>query len=144
MITEIDKSLFRDPSSSSHLPFSGGYLTIRPVPIAFISYPYERCFTQFKKAVLATLDILKHALDQNMIVKDANTYNIQFNRGQPLLIDILSFEKYKEGETWASYKNFCENFLGHLALMSYKDIRLGRMLREYIEGIPLDSLSHGK
>ena len=79
-----------------------------------------------------------------MIVKDAYTYNIQFNRGQPLLIDILSFEKYKEGETWASYKNFCENFLGPLALISYKDIRLGHMLREYIEGIPLDSLSHGK
>ena len=144
MIPEIDKSLFRDPSGSSHLPFSGGYLTIWPVPIAFISYPYERCFSQFKKAVLATLDILKHALDHNMILKDANTYNIQFNRGQPLLIDILSFEEYKEGETWASYKNFCENFLGPLALISYKDIRLGHMLREYIEGIPLDSLSHGK
>ena len=55
-----------------------------------------------------------------------------------------SFEKYKEGETLAGYKKFCENFLGHLALMSYKDIKLGRMLREYIEGIPLDSLSHRK
>ena len=127
--------------SSSHLPFSGGYLTIRPEPIPFISYPYEWCFTQFKKAALATLDILKHALDHNMILKDANAYNIQFNNGQPLLIDTLSFEKYKEGETWAGYKQFCENFLGPLALMSYKDIRLGRMLREYIEGIPLDLIS---
>ena len=127
--------------SSSHLPFSGGYLTIRPEPIPFISYPYEWCFTQFKKAALTTLDILKHALDHNMILKDANAYNIQFNNGQPLLIDTLSFEKYKEGETWAGYKQFCENFLGPLALMSYKDIRLGRMLREYIEGIPLDLIS---
>ena len=127
--------------SSSHLPFSGGYLTIRPEPIPFISYPYEWCFTQFKKAALATLDILKHALDHNMILKDANAYNIQFNNGQPLLIDTLSFEKYKEGETWVGYKQFCENFLGPLALMSYKDIRLGRMLREYIEGIPLDLIS---
>ena len=117
------------------------YLTIRPEPIPFISYPYEWCFTQFKKAALATLDILKHALDHNMILKDANAYNIQFNNGQPLLIDTLSFEKYKEGETWAGYKQFCENFLGPLALMSYKDIRLGRMLREYIEGIPLDLIS---
>ncbi len=127
--------------SSSHLPFSGGYLTIRPEPIPFISYPYEWCFTQFKKAALATLDILKHALDHNMILKDANAYNIQFHNGQPLLIDTLSFEKYQEGEPWAGYKQFCENFLGPLALMSYKDIRLGRMLREYIEGIPLDLIS---
>ena len=44
----------------------------------------------------------------------------------------------------AGYKKFCEKFLGPLALISYKDIRLGHMLREYIEGIPLDSLSHGK
>ena len=144
MTPEIDKSLFQDPSGSSHLPFSGGYPTIRPELVPFIPYPYERCFTQFKKALLATLDILTHALDHNMILKDANTYNIQFNNGQPLLIEILSFEKYKEGETWAGYKKFCENFLEPLALMSYKDFRLGRMLREYIEGIPLDSLSHEK
>jgi hypothetical protein len=39
------------------------------------------------------------------------------------------------------YKQFCENFLGPLALISYKDIRLSRMLREYIEGIPLDLIS---
>jgi hypothetical protein len=130
--------------SSSHLPFSGGYVSIRPESIAFISYPYKWCFTQFKKSALATLDILKHALGHNMILKDANTYNIQFNNRQPLLIDILSFEKYKEGETWVGYKQFCENFLGPLALMSYKDIILGRMLREYIEGIPLSYLSHGK
>jgi len=130
--------------SSSHLPFSGDYLAIRPEPIAFISYPYEWCFTQFKKAALATLDILKHALDHNMTLKGANTYNIQFNNGQPLLIDILSFKKYKEGETWVGYKKFCENFLGPLTLISYKNIRLGRMLREYIEGIPLNSLSHEK
>ena len=130
--------------SSSHLPFFGCYLAIRPEPIAFLSYPYEWCFTKFKKAALATLDISKHALDHNTILKYPNIYNIQFNIGQPLSIDILSFEKYKEGETWAGYKNFCENFLGPLALMSYKDNRHGRMLREYIEGIPLDSLSHGK
>ena len=124
-----------------HLSFPNGYLTIQPEVIPFVSYPYEWCFSQFKNAALVTLDILKHALDHNMILKDANAYNIQFRNGQPLLIDTLSFEKYQEGETWAGYKQFCENFLGPLALMSYKDIRLGRMLREYIDGIPLNLIS---
>lgn len=124
-----------------NLPFSGGYQIIRPEPIPFISYPYEWCFTQFKNAALVTLTILKHSLSHGMILKDANAYNIQFYQGQPILIDTLSFEKYQEGEPWAGYKQFCENFLGPLALMSYKDIRLGRMLREYIGGIPLDLVS---
>ena len=124
-----------------HLSFPNGYLTIQPEVIPFVSYPYEWCFSQFKNAALVTLDILKHALDHNMILKDANAYNIQFHNGQPLLIDTLSFEKYQEGEPWAGYKQFCENFFGPLALMSYKDIRLGRMLCEYICGIPLDLVS---
>ena len=126
---------------ASHLPFSNGYRTIRPESIPFVSYPYEWCFTQFKNAALVTLAILKRALGHDMILKDANAYNIQFYQGQPILIDTLSFEKYQEGEPWAAYKQFCENFLGPLALMSYKDIRLGRILREYIDGIPLDLVS---
>ena len=126
---------------ASHLPFSNGYRTIRPESIPFVSYPYEWCFTQFKNAALVTLAILKRALGHDMILKDANAYNIQFYQGQPILIDTLSFEKYQEGEPWTAYKQFCENFLGPLALMSYKDIRLGRILREYIDGIPLDLVS---
>jgi len=118
-----------------------GYLTIRPKLIPFISYPYEWCFTQFKNAALTTLTILKRALSYDMILKDASAYNIQFYQGQPILIDTLSFEKYQEGEPWAGYKQFCEIFLGPLALMTYKDVRLARLLREYIEGIPLDLIS---
>jgi hypothetical protein len=45
-----------------------------------------------------------------MIVKDANTYNIQFNNGQPLSIDILSFEKYKEGRLGRVIKSFAKTF----------------------------------
>ena len=127
--------------NTDHLPFSNGYRTIRPECIPFVSYPYEWCFTQFKNAALLTLTILKHALNHNMILKDANAYNIQFYQGQPILIDTLSFEKYQEGEPWSGYKQFCENFLGPLALMSYRDIRLSRMLREYINGIPLELVS---
>jgi hypothetical protein len=124
------------------LPTSlNAYLTIRPEPILFISYPYEWCFTQFKNAALTTLTILKKALSYNMMLKDASAYNIQFYQGQPILIDTLSFENYQEGKPWTGYKQFCENFLGPLALMAYKDIRLTRLLRDYIEGIPLDLTS---
>ena len=137
----INEKLLIPHETANDLPFSNGYKTIRPEPIPFISYPYEWCFTQFKNAALVTLTILKRALSHGMILKDANAYNIQFFQGQPILIDTLSFEKYQEGEPWAGYKQFCKNFLGPLALMNYRDIRLGRMLREYINGIPLDLVS---
>ena len=123
----INEKLLIPHETANDLPFSNGYKTIRPKPIPFISYPYEWCFTQFKNAALVTLTILKRALSHGMILKDANAYNIQFFQGQPILIDTLSFEKYQEGEPWAGYKQFCKNFLGPLALMNYRDIRLGRM-----------------
>jgi hypothetical protein len=76
-----------------------------------------------------------------MILKDASAYNIQFQAGRPVLIDTLSFARYREGEPWAAYHQFCQHFLAPLALMAYTDVRLSRLLREYIDGIPLDLAS---
>ena len=114
------------------------YKIIKPEPIPFISYPYEWCFSQLKNAAITTLEIQKIALDYNMTLKDASSYNIQFRQGKPILIDTLSFEKYQEGQTWKPYKQFCQHFLAPLALMSQKDIRLNQLFRIYIDGIPLD------
>ena len=114
------------------------YLILRPEPLPFISYPYEWCFGQLQDAALATLEIQKRALAHGMSLKDASAYNIQFHRGKPLLIDTLSFERYREGEPWVAYRQFCQHFLAPLALMAYTDVRLGRLLRLYIDGIPLD------
>ena len=114
------------------------YKIIKPESIPFISYPYEWCFSQLKNAAITTLEIQKIAIDYNMTLKDASSYNIQFRQGKPILIDTLSFEKYQEGQTWKPYKQFCQHFLAPLALMSQKDIRLNQLFRIYIDGIPLD------
>jgi ribosomal protein L11 methylase PrmA len=106
--------------------------------IPFISYPYEWSFSQLKDAALLTLSIQKTALDHNMSLKDASAYNIQFVGARPILIDTLSFEKYKENSLWIAYKQFCQHFLAPLALMSYKDFRLSLLSRDFIDGIPLD------
>lgn len=118
-----------------------GYKIIKPEPVPFISYPYEWCFSQLKDAALATLKIQKISLKFGMSLKDASAYNIQFINGKPVLIDTLSFEKYKEGKPWVAYKQFCQHFLAPLALMTFKDIRLNQLLRIYIDGIPLDLAS---
>lgn len=117
------------------------YKVLQPERVPFISYPYEWSFSQYKHAALATLSIQKRALKAGMSLKDASAYNIQFAHGKPVLIDTLSFERYQEGQPWVAYKQFCQHFLAPLALMMLKDVRLGQLMRVYIDGIPLDLAS---
>lgn len=114
------------------------YKVIKPRQIPFISYPYEWSFSQLKDAALLTLKIQKKALSFGLTLKDASAYNIQFLDGKPIFIDTLSFEKYKVGNPWLAYKQFCEHFLAPLALLAYTDERLARLSQIYIDGIPLD------
>jgi len=117
------------------------YRLIQPEPVSFISYPFEWCFSQLKDAARVTLRIQQIALDFGMSLKDSSAYNIQFVNGKPKLIDTLSFEKYIEGQPWIAYRQFCQHFLAPLALMGYTDVRLNSLLRNYIDGIPLDLAS---
>jgi hypothetical protein len=76
-----------------------------------------------------------------MSLKDCSAYNVQFSGGAPVFIDTLSFERYKEGQPWTAYRQFCQHFLAPLVLMSYKDVRLSQLFRVYIDGVPLDMAS---
>jgi len=132
-----------DPGTIEHFPGSieDIYKIIQPERVPFISYPYEWCFSQLKDAALTTIKIQKQALDHGMILKDASAYNMQFHKGVPLLIDTLSFEIYQENQPWVAYRQFCQHFLAPLALMASCDIRLGQLMRIYIDGLPLDLTS---
>ena len=117
------------------------YKVIKPQSIPFVSYPYEWSFSQLKHAALTTLGIQKMSLDFGISLKDSSSYNIQFRRGRPVLVDTLSFERYREGQPWVAYRQFCQHFIAPLALMSYRDVRLSQLLRVYIDGVPLDLAS---
>ena len=114
------------------------YKIIRPEIINFISYPYEWCFSQLKDAALLTLKIQKESLGKGMSLKDCSAFNVQFKNGKPIFIDSLSFEKYKKGQPWVAYRQFCQHFLAPLALMSYTDVRLNSLFKQFIDGVPLD------
>lgn len=120
-------------------PVSPGeaYRVIRPERVGFVSYPYEWSFGQLKDAALTTLRIQKRAMDRGMSLRDASVYNIQFHHGRPVLIDTLSFERLEEGRPWIAYRQFCQHFLAPLALMAYRDVELGRLMRSHIDGVPL-------
>ena len=111
---------------------------IRPEPVPFISYPYEWTFGQLKAAALLTLQVQEQAMAAGFELRDASAYNVQFLRGRPVFIDTLSFRRAQPGAPWIAYRQFCEHFLAPLALMAQRDIRLGGMLRDHLDGIPLD------
>ena len=117
------------------------YKVIAPQLVSFISYPYEWSFSQLKHAAMATLRIQSLALEKDLSLKDASAYNIQFVDGGPVLIDTLSFERYKQDQPWVAYRQFCQHFLAPLALMAYRDPRLNDLLSVYIDGIPLEIAS---
>ena len=117
------------------------YKIIQPLQLPLITYPYEWSFNQLKDAALCTLKIAEESLVYGMCLKDASAFNIQFYKGNPILIDTLSFEVLTPNKPWAAYKQFCQHFLAPLALMSYCDERLNIMLKEYIDGIPLNLTS---
>ena len=117
------------------------YKVVQVEPIRYISYPYEWCFSQYQDAALLTLKLQKESLKHGMILKDASAYNVQFHRGHPVFIDTLSFARYVEGTPWIAYRQFCQHFLAPLALMARTDIRLGKLMTTFIDGIPLDLAS---
>lgn len=114
---------------------------IQPDTVPFVTYPYEWCFSQLKKAAMLTLDIAAIALEYGMILKDSSAFNVQFIGTKPVFIDTLSFEIYNEGEPWVAYRQFCEHFLAPLLLMSYGQLELNRMLTQFIDGIPVEIAS---
>lgn len=114
------------------------YITLEVEKIPFISYPYEWGYEQFKDASLLTLEINRLALEYDMILKDASGFNVQFLNGMPIFIDTLSFDFYEEGAPWGAYGQFVRHFMGPILLMKHVDERLNCLLKNYIDGIPVD------
>jgi hypothetical protein len=116
---------------------SGAPRVIEPHLIPFISQPYEWCFSQLRDAAKCTLQVQNLALEKSMILADASAFNIQFHRGSPLLMDTLSLKSWNQHRPWAGYRQFCEHFLGPLALSRYRGVNASGLLQVWMEGIPL-------
>src|ERR1051326_2896321 len=109
--------------------------------IPFVSYPYEWSFGMLKDAALVQLEILSRALEEDMTLKDASSYNIQWNGAQPVFIDIPSFEKFVPNTPWVGYRQFCKLFLYPLMLQAYKDVSFHPWLRGCLDGIDPEEMN---
>ena len=103
------------------------------VPV--VSYPYEWSFGMLKDAALLQLDVTRAALDEEMTLKDATAFNVQWFGAHPTFIDTGSFTPYIAGEPWAGYRQFCETFLYPLLLQAYRHVPFHPWLRGSLEGI---------
>ena len=100
-----------------------------------VSYPYEWPFGMLRDAALLELDLLLGALDEGLVLKDASPYNVQWRGSKPVFVDIGSFERLREGEPWAGYRQFCTLVLYPLMLQAYKNVPFQPWLRGSLEGI---------
>jgi hypothetical protein len=128
------------------LPLSDGFdarawRVIGTPTLPFVSYPYEWSPEQLRAAALLTLHVQRTALDHGMTLKDASAYNVQFVGARPVFVDTLSFTTDVDGAPWVAYRQFCQHFLGPLALMGWRDPRLGALSRVHLDGPPLDLVS---
>lgn len=108
---------------------------LRHESIPFISYPYEWSFNALKDAGLLQLRLLLHGLAEDMILKDASAFNVQWVGTRPVFIDIPSFEPWNPGEPWTGYRQFCQMFLYPLLLQAYKNSSFQPWLRGRLDGI---------
>ena len=112
---------------------SPGLLRHERVP--FVSYPYEWPFEMLREAALLELGLLDEALAEGFVLKDGTPYNVQWRGTEPVFVDVGSFERLREGEPWAGYRQFCTLFLYPLLLQAYRGIAPQPWLRGSLEGI---------
>ena len=99
------------------------------------TYPYEWTFSQLKKAAIFHLDFQLFLLEENISLKDASAYNIQFKNNKPIFIDILSLQKLDENTPWQGHKQFCEEFLNPLVYSSYFNLPFNEIYKGNLNGI---------
>ena len=108
---------------------------LRHARIPVLSYPYEWPFEMLRDAARLQLDLAREALAEGMITKDASSYNVQFTGTKPVFIDVGSFERVRQGEPWAGYRQFCELYLNPLYIQALRDVPFGPLLRSSVHGI---------
>ena len=80
--------------------------------IAVAAYPWEWTRTQWLAAAELTLDLCEEGLSDGWILKDATPLNILFVSTRPMLVDVLSFERYTPGHAlWLAYGQFVRTML---------------------------------
>jgi len=88
-----------------------------------------------KDAALLQLRLTSAALAEDLTLKDASPYNVQWRGSQPVFIDIGSFERARSGDPWTGYRQFCMLYLYPLLLEAHRGVAFQPWLRGSVDGI---------
>lgn len=120
---------------------SGVRVVLEHPRLPFVSYPYEWPFPVLKAAALLHLDLQIELLGHDITLSDASAYNVQFRGPRPVMIDLLSLRRYREGSYWPGLRQFCEQFLNPLLLRAVLGVPHNHWYRGSLEGITTPDLA---
>ncbi len=104
--------------------------------LTLLSYPYEWSFEMLKDAAILQMELLQAGLAEDVMCKDATSFNVQFVGSNPVFIDVGSFEAYRAGDPWFGFQQFRQLFLYPLMFQAYKEVPFHPFLRGDLNGIP--------
>lgn len=119
----------------------GALHTLEHPVIPFISYPYEWSFAVHRAAALLHLNLHLAALEAGFTLSDSTAYNVQFRGTQPVFIDHLSLQPYRDGEIWAGHRQFCMQFLNPLLFWSRLGVAPNAWFRGALEGVEPEAMA---
>ena len=100
-----------------------------------VTWPFEWPFSMLRKATLLQLRVLDRALANGWLLKDAAPGNVQFLGLDPVFVDVLSFQRAREGAWWRGYRQLSRTALYPLMLESYLGLDPRPWLRGSRDGI---------
>lgn len=142
MIKElVDERLFPN-SWITDYSIDGFGLVIEHEKIPNVSYPFEWSFTMLKDAAITVLRTNLIASRFGYQTKDCHTYNIVFDKTNPLFVDLGSFIRIKRNRGWAAYQDFLRFYYYPLRIWSQGNSFIARKLLfslSLTEDMPHDS-----
>ena len=82
-----------------------------------------------------TLNIAITSLKNGYMLKDASAWNVVFYNGNPLFLDIGSFQKWNEEKTWIGYGQFIRHYLIPLILNKELKIPISKLFLTDRDGV---------
>lgn len=131
----------RAPEFDSLVGENGFAAALEHRRLRLLTWPWEWSFSMLKDAAFLQLNLMKEALAEDCILKDATPLNFQFQGSQVLLMDTASIERLPAGEAWHGYRQFCQQFLFPLMLQAWKNVAFQPWLRGSADGIPVSEFA---
>jgi len=132
----VDDSELRTQLIHITLPQRPDAMVLEHEYISFPSYPYEWPPEMLYAAGELTLDLMERLLAENLGLKDASPYNVQYSGAKPIFIDLLSIERRDlKDPTWLAYAQFMRTFICPLLADKYFGVGLDQTFRIYRDGL---------